>query len=823
MRSADKCSQIDLSSYRKPSEKIMAILEKNVAYHTAISHDGLYIIHARIVLNPSLDVKSQPTKRLAGYEINVNTGISTDLTLYDYIYVTAKGSDEKLFGLNGDIRAFSWSTKSTRLLYVMGKHLFAFDIEAQTSQKINIELNMMDGNFFESIDDDRIIVRGIGKWNLCETAEGCGCDSLYNSQVPRVIAPITEENYSGKKIAKRTIPNLLKTRADQADFARMTQSVLYLCDLKNQTQKALTDPLQLKGFIVSYTGKYLMYEIYTEISSIVDPDGFGYVIHLRNLDDDSDLPICRIPKDEGELMIKDAVKNGPRDFSWFVQGQKDMILWLRANDNGDPRISVTHRDAVMIYDPEQKSPGLTGSSKSPDLIRASKVLIETARRCRGVHSDSDDNLWITESSQREKKTEVYYWDRKTSPSLFFSYESDDLHNNPGRFVTVEDQYAYPRIYISNQKVWMNHRGHGVSGVRPYVYSIDLNTKAKRTVWKSSSGAFQQPSRFICLYPNTISLLYSSETPIRSKRYHLYHIHDSHLPHIFHKNISQSHLPYFFLKQSETIIDHSIQYEDVIDCKKESIRYKRSDGLDLSATLYVPSNWKPSDGFRPVLIWAYPEEYQNKKITGQIRSSDLAFDYITWSSPLFWLAKGYIVVDDCDMPILTTEGAPFVEQLVQNAEAIISVLKERKITDGSRIAIGGHSFGSFMVANLLTHSKLFTTGIARSGAYNRTLTPFGFQFEDKYYWDVPETYNQISPFCHADKIETPILLIHGQADSNPGTFPIQSERYYEALRGLGKEAKLLLLPYEDHSYEASESIKHMLSVCEDWLDKWMVKS
>ena len=59
----------------------------------------------------------------------------------------------------------------------------------------------------------------------------------------------------------------------------------------------------------------------------------------------------------------------------------------------------------------------------------------------------------------------------------------------------------------------------------------------------------------------------------------------------------------------------------------------------------------------------------------------------------------------------------------------------------------------MVANLLSHSNLYAAGIARSGVYyNRTLTPFGFQSEQRSYWEAPNVYYTMSPFMHAEKNE-----------------------------------------------------------------------
>jgi dipeptidyl aminopeptidase/acylaminoacyl peptidase len=203
-----------------------------------------------------------------------------------------------------------------------------------------------------------------------------------------------------------------------------------------------------------------------------------------------------------------------------------------------------------------------------------------------------------------------------------------------------------------------------------------------------------------------------------------------------------------------------------------------------------------------------------------------FTRLNWGSPLFWVAKGYAVIDNASMPIVG-EGSKepndtFLPQLVDNARAAIQFGAALGVVDSTRVAVGGHSYGAFMTANLLAHSDLFKTGIARSGAYNRTLTPFGFQSEERTYWEAPEVYFQMSPFSFANKINEPILMIHGEADNNPGTFPLQSERLYNAIKGHGGTARYVVLPSESHGYAAEESILHMLWEMDRWLSIYLKK-
>jgi dipeptidyl aminopeptidase/acylaminoacyl peptidase len=260
--------------------------------------------------------------------------------------------------------------------------------------------------------------------------------------------------------------------------------------------------------------------------------------------------------------------------------------------------------------------------------------------------------------------------------------------------------------------------------------------------------------------------------------------------------------------------------------KEMITYKRYDGIDLSATLYLPPGRKPGDGPLPLLMWAYPREFKTAKAASQVVGSPHRFVRISPTSPLIMLSYGYAVLSGPTMPIIgegdKEPNDTYIKQLVSSAQAAADEMVKREITTRDQMAIGGHSYGAFMVANLLAHSDIYQAGVARSGAYNRTLTPFGFQAEERTFWEAPEVYFAMSPFMHTQKVNEPILLIHGEADNNSGTFPVQSKRYYHALKGHGATAKLVMLPHESHGYRARESVMHMLWETANWLDTYVKK-
>jgi dipeptidyl aminopeptidase/acylaminoacyl peptidase len=253
-----------------------------------------------------------------------------------------------------------------------------------------------------------------------------------------------------------------------------------------------------------------------------------------------------------------------------------------------------------------------------------------------------------------------------------------------------------------------------------------------------------------------------------------------------------------------------------------VTYKRPDGVQLSFRLYLPPDYQAGTRL-PTVVWAYPREFSDAETAGQISGSSQKFTMPVGPSHLLFTLAGYAVLDDASMPVI---GDPdkvnntYVEQIVASAKAAIDKAAEMGVTDPQRVGVGGHSYGAFMTANLLAHSDLFRAGIARSGAHNRTLTPFGFQAEPRTLWEAPEVYLRMSPLMAANKIKEPLLLIHGEADNNPGTFPVQSERMYQAVRGNGGNVRLVMLPHESHGYAAYESVAHTLAEMISWFDRYV---
>lgn len=389
------------------------------------------------------------------------------------------------------------------------------------------------------------------------------------------------------------------------------------------------------------------------------------------------------------------------------------------------------------------------------------------------------------------------------PKLFNERNSQDKYADPGSFVTKRNQFNFYTLDLSDEKVHMIGDGYSPQGKFPFIDEYELKDLSKKRIYES-----KEIDRLEELVTNIDTEKGLYLTRLESK---------SEYPNYFIRDIKKNHL-----KQITFNIN---PFKILDDVHKEVIKYKRPDGVDLSATLYLPVGYDMNTKEKmPMIMWAYPTEFKDKNSAGQVTANDNEFTFPSYGSPLYWLTKGYVILDGASFPIIGEGDAEpndtYISQLVSNAKAAIDAVDELGYIDRSRVAVGGHSYGAFMTANLLTHSDLFAAGIARSGAYNRTLTPFGFQSEERNYWEAPDVYKTMSPFQNADKMKTPLLLIHGEDDNNSGTYPMQSERYFNALKGLGAIARLVVLPKESHGYAARESILHMLWEQDQWLEKYV---
>jgi dipeptidyl aminopeptidase/acylaminoacyl peptidase len=548
----------------------------------------------------------------------------------------------------------------------------------------------------------------------------------------------------------------------------------------------------IKSMLLSPDKNYLLVEsIQKPFSYLVPADRFPYTVEVWSSQGALLKTLAQLPLDEVRPTGFDATVSGIRNVNWRADAPAT-LYWAEAQDKGDPKIKVAERDIVFTL----MAP-FTGEKQK---------LVGTTLRFGGISWSDDSFALLSErwSASRTEKVSVFQPGAPSqAPRTIIERSSDDLYNDPGSPVLIDNAYGRKVLQRNGNLVFMTSEGGSAEGSMPFLSTFNTSTKEQKILWRSQAPFYERVTKV--LDKEGSQLITLKESTDMSPNYWLVNTKKRVAP----KQLTAFADPYPTLK----------------GIKKQLITYPRKDGLNLSAVLYTPEGYDPArDGRLPVLMWAYPREYKSAADAAQVRGSKYTFTRLSWGSPLYWVTRGYAIMDQTEMPIVGEgELEPndfFIEQLVANAEAAINKVVEMGVGDRSRIAVGGHSYGAFMTANLLSHTQLFAAGIARSGAYNRTLTPFGFQYEQRSYWEAPEVYFNMSPFSFADQVKTPILLIHGEADNNSGTFPIQSERYYNALKGHGATTRLVLLPHESHGYAAKESILHTLWEMDSWLEKYV---
>ena len=609
------------------------------------------------------------------------------------------------------------------------------------------------------------------------------------SKVPT--GPVIQENI-GKTAPAPTYQDLLKTPYDADLFEYYATGQLVAVTVDGTVSK-IGEPGIIGDVSPSPNGSFLLIEtVHRPFSYLVTARSFPTRIEVTDLQGNPVHLVADLPLQEEIPRGRGSVPTGPRSVSWRADAPAT-LAWVEALDGGDGNRDVAERDRVFVlaapFDGEPQTLATLGDRYGGIRWGNDNLALVTEYWWRTRHS----RQWIVRPSRPGSE-----------PELLWEGSSEDRYNDPGSPMMRDNAAGMSVLLTADNGRTLFLRGQGASpeGDRPFVDKFDLRSKKATRIFRSEAPYYEAPIEI--LDDRGQQLLTSRE--------------------------SQEDPPNYFVRDLRRNTDRQItsfpnptpQLEGM---QKELIQYERADGVALSGTLYLPAGYDPQrDGPLPLFIWAYPREFVDAAAAAQVTGSPYRFTRLGgWSTPI-WVALGYAVLDGATMPIVSQNGAEpndtYVEQLVASAEAAVDEMVQRGVAERGRIGVGGHSYGAFMTANLLSHSQAFAAGIARSGAYNRTLTPFGFQNEERTYWEAPDVYHEMSPFMHADLVNAPLLLIHGEADNNSGTFPIQSERYYAALKGLGKTTRLVLLPYESHGYTARQSILHMLWEMESWLDTYV---
>lgn len=785
----------DILNYQKPPQSIIDLVEAPVSPAVMINSDGTWMLLLEMPGLSSITELSQPELRLAGLRINPSTNGQSRTSAYTGIRLKAIAKDEELAftGLpeNPQLADISWSPDESKIAFTntspAGIELWIADLNTLAANRLSdLYLNDSFGKCYVWTPGGKSLLARF----INDKRENPG-------KAPSIpTGPLIQESL-GEKSQAPTYQDLLKNPYDEMAFDYYFTAQLKLVDLEGKTSD-FGQPGIIRSFDYSPDGQYILIATINRPYSYQVPARlFPFTTSLYDKEAKLIKKLHESPLAENLPAGFDAVLKGPREFGWRAD-KPAVLYWVEAQDNGNPSQQASVRDIIF--------------TQGPPFTQKPFTLAQCYLRFNSIHWGDDKLAIITERWWRTRAERRVFI--KPSNETFrinlFDFYYEDAYSDPGPFVTRKNEFNRQVLLTEynplkrlgdpdNLNIFSFNNGASPQGDRPFILKFNIKTKITDTIFRSQAPYYERPVFF-----NNGKFLISSREAVDS------------VPNYYHITLADT------LRRQ--ITQFTDPYPSLNGVQKQTLSYKRLDGISLGGTLYLPRGYQSSDGPLPVLMWAYPREFKTSKAAGQVKGSPYRFTRLSSGSPIFWVTRGYAVLDNADMPVVGESNKEpndtFVEQIRYSAEAAINHMVEMGIADPKRIAVGGHSYGAFMTANLLAHTELFAAGIARSGAYNRSLTPFGFQSEERTYWQAPSLYNKMSPFSYADKIKAPLLLIHGEADNNSGTFPMQSERMYTAIKGHGGTVRLVILPAEAHSYRAGESVLHMMWEMDRWLEKYV---
>ncbi len=773
--------------YQRPPEEIAKLVEAPLTPAISVSPDKTWMALLDRSDFPTIEELSRPELRIAGLRINPdNFGPSRANLFIGLKFKNLKDMKEySVTGLPNPVHLsnMSFSPDSKKAVFLQTYpdriELWLVDLTSLSARQLTTrKINATYSNSVSWASNSNQVV-------FLSTANE-GKNLPPKTRVPA--GPVIEENL-GKKAPSRTYQDLLKNPYDESVFDFYCTSQLYSVSLDG-TEKAIGNPGIYTSYSTSPDGSVLLTRVINRpYSYLVPANLFPQTVNLMDMNGKLVRKLADIPLGDNIPVGFSAVMKGPRNYGWRSD-HAATLHWAEAQDEGDPKIKATVRDKVMTL-----SAPFTGTPTE---------LISLPLRYAGIAWGNEKTAWVYESWWADRKVRTYQIDpsNPTKKKTVFDRSSEDAYTDPGDVIMTMNANGRVVMQINpDNSVFLDGNGSSPEGDRPFLDKMDLASGKATRLWKSEAPYYEYVVAVID--PKKVTMITSRESQSENQNYFL-------------RSIGS--------KAPVQITSFPHPYPQIKDVKKQVLKFKRPDGIDLTADLYLPPGYTKDKGPLPTFFWAYPEEFKSKENAGQVKGSPYTFTRISSGSPIFWVVRGYAVLDNVSIPIVgegdKEPNDTYVEQLVASAKAAIDYGASLGVVDPKRVGVGGHSYGAFMTANLLAHSDMFKAGIARSGAYNRTLTPFGFQSEERTYWEAPEVYATMSPFSYADKIKTPILLVHGEADNNSGTFPIQTERFYNAIKGHGGTARYVLLPYESHGYRAKESIMHMLWEMDNMLETYV---
>lgn len=770
-------------TYQLPPKEVVDIIDAKPVPATSFSPDRKWMLMLDRPSMPGIADLSRRMLRLAGMRIDpaANSGFSTSFFTGLSLRPT-EGQDAIPVPVpaNARLSGVSWSHHSSH---------FAFIIVTDQGQQLWVASTDDPANPRMLTDRLSTVLGGVdwmpdGTSVLCQLIpENRGPEPVANNTP---VGPNIQES-SGNKSPTRTYQDLLTNAHDEALFEYYATNHLALIGVEGTVQE-IGEPAIYSSTGVSPDGEHLLVtRIEKPFSYLMTMRSFPQKIEVWNLDGELEYLVADVPM--AENIPIEGVRTGPRSIDW-KSGEPALLVWTEALDGGDPNVEAEYRDRfVALGAPFKEEP---------------TEVLKTRHRAFGMSVMDDPSVVVVTDYDRDRRwVQTNMYDLKqpgTTPVTMMDRSIRDRYNDPGRIVMKPDESGHVRALQDGDWVYRIGAGASAKGNLPFIDRQNLKTQETERLWRCEEGVYESVVA-IASHSESVkpSVIISSESPETPSNYFLVNLETG---------------------TRKALTEFPDPTPQIRGIKKQLVKYEREDGVPLSATLYLPADYKEGERL-PLIVWAYPREFNDVRTAGQISGSPSRFTTMRGITHLTFLTQGYAIMDAATMPVIgdpETMNDTFIRQIVASAEAAIDKAVEMGVADRDRVGVGGHSYGAFMTANLLAHCDLFKAGLARSGAYNRTLTPFGFQSERRPFWEAKDVYFNISPFMHANKINEPMLMIHGEADNNSGTFPVQSKRMYQAIKGNGGTVRLVMLPNESHGYRARESVLHTQAEMIEWFDK-----
>lgn len=779
----------ETETWQLPPQEVVDVIDAKPEPTVQFSPDATWMLLLDLDAMPDIADISRRQLQLAGNRIDpvANSGFQT--AWYRGISIRKTNDAAESSGTplvlpkNSRISWTRWAHDSKKFAFGLvtdsGTELHVHNLETGKTKKLHSNLST---------------IAQLPQW--LPDANHLVCLAVPESRPEEPVEPIAPRGPAiqesvGNTSPTRTFQDLLKTPHDESLFEHYLTTDVVVLNLDGKVVHKFDAPGLYSQVSTSPDGKhFLVTKIKRPFSYLLTSRSFPKEISVCDLDGAEVYQVADVPMEEN-IPIQ-GVRKGRRRIDW-ASARDATLIWGEALDGGDPNVKADFRDELF----ELAAP-FDGKPKS---------IFKTVHRWVATNFFEDSNRVAFTDYDRDRRwvqTQLVDFSKPDQkPVLLADRSIRDRYGDPGRLVQEPDASGHYVVLQKGDKVFRFGTGASPKGNLPFVDCQDLGTLETNRLWRCAEGALEGPVRILdadVSGEKVVAKIITNFEDTKSPPNYLLH-----------------ELPDDSVKPLTTFKDPTPQIRSIT---KQLVQYKRADGVPLSATLYLPGDYK--EGTRlPLLVWAYPQEFNDPSTAGQVSGSDARFTRMRGITHLTFLTQGYAVMDAATMPIVgdpETMNDTFIEQIVAAAQAAIDKAVDMGVADRNRVGVGGHSYGAFMTANLMAHCDLFKAGIARSGAYNRTLTPFGFQSERRSYWDAKEIYHSISPFMHADKINEPLLLIHGANDNNSGTFPIQSERLFQAIKGNGGSVRLVMLPNESHGYRARQSVLQTQAEMISWFDK-----